>query len=445
MSALTALKTKVVDLMQFGRPKKPVIGEGMDLPSTAYQLSIFDRFLSYATSVIDPDEVLRRAGLTRTALRGLEYDDEISQAMEQRFDTLMARGWTLTSTKQKAPDASTGTGESEDDTNIAAVTHELTKVMHDLIVGLFHAIGFGYGVVELVYRAPYEKAPGDTLEFGLKKAVGVPFEYFDFKDMELWHRYPEWRPVDPRKFIYAVRRQSYRNQRGEALYSRLYWVWFFRTHGWQFWMKYLERCGVPFLVGKTEAADKNQAAQALFNAVQNAVVAIGPNDSVEALDFGRNPEIFTKFEEAIVRRIQKLILGQTLTSGIDGGSGNKALGEVHERVTERKVNGDIAMLLKPIQQVVDIICAMNGIERLLFSFNPPLRVNAEQATRDVNLKNAGIVVEFSPRYLQRSYGFKPEEIVAGDRNTKPLGATDVKGQNSGGGSGDNNQGNSNGK
>ena len=430
MSALTKFVQRTAEILQFGRPKKPIIGEGMDLPSTAYHLSVFDRFLSYATSTIDPDEVLRRAGLNRTALRGLEYDDEISQAMEQRFDTLMARGWTLTS-----PNATVKKGEDnktdEVDPNALAVTHELNKVFHELVSGLHPAIGFGYSVVEMVYRAPYEKAPGDTLEFGLKAAVAVPFEYFDFKDMTLWHRYPEWKPVDPRKFLWAVRRQSYRNQRGEALYSRLYWVWFFRTHGWQFWMKYLERCGVPFLIGKTEAADKNQAAQALFNAVQNAVLAIGPNDEVEALDFGRNPEIFTKFEEAIVRRIQKLVLGQTLTSGIDGGSGNKALGEVHERVTERKVNGDIAMIIKPIQQVVDILCAMNGIERLIFSFNPPARVNGEQATRDVALKNAGIVVEFSPGYLQRSYGFKPEEIIAGDKDTVPLGTTG-KGNNNNG-------------
>jgi len=419
---MNALVEGIKNVFQFGRPRKPVIGEGMDLPGSAYNLTVFNSFLMMATGGGETDEVLRRAGINRVGLRPLMFDDEISQAMEQRFDTLLARGWTLTG-KGTPSDSTTNEKDSAD------VGHELKKVFTDLVAGLHNAIGFGYSVVEIVYRSPHEKEPGDTLKFGLKNAVEIPFEFFDFKDGELWHRYPAWAPTDPRKFLHAVRKPSYRNPRGEALLSRLYWVWFFRTHGWQFWMKYLERCGVPFLVGKTQAADKIQAAQALYNAVQNAVIAIGPDDDVEALDFGRNPEIFTKFEEAIVRRIQKLILGQTLTSGIDGGSGNKALGEVHEKVTERKVDGDINMIRRPIQRVVDILCAMNNIERLEFNFNPSKQVNGEQAVRDVALKAAGIVVAFKPEYLQRSYGLRVSDFIAGDENTLPAGSTSGTGLN----------------
>ena len=400
------------NVVQFGRPAAAVIGDNMKLPSGAYGLQIAEQSISWLTQWVEPDEVLRKAGLTRAALRMLDYDDEIYQSMEQRFDTLMSRGYTL-STK-KDDESSKTQGE--------ALGHELNKVMGSMLYGLFRANAFGYSVLEIVYRAPYEKGIGDTLEFGLKQAIEVPFEWFDFKSTELWHRFPEWKPVDPRKFIYAVRKQSFRNPRGEPLYSRLYWVWFFRTHGWQFWMKYLERSGIPFLVGKTAAADKVQAAQALFNAVQNAVLAIGIDDDVKALEMGRNPAIFVEFEHAVVRRIEKLILGQTLTSGIDGGGGNRSLGEVHERVSERKTNSDIDMIRPAVQQVVDIICAMNNLERFIITFNPPMQVNKDQALRDVALKEAGIVIEFSPEYLQRSYGFKKGEIIAGDKDTLPLAA-----------------------
>lgn len=400
------------NVYQLGRPAAQAIGENMKLPSGAYDLTMAERSIAWLTQWVEPDEVLRKAGLTRAALRMLDYDDEIYQSMEQRFDTLMSRGWTL-STK-KDDEATKIQGE--------ALGHELMKVMGALLYGLFRANAFGYSVVEMVYRAPYEKQMGDTLEFGLKHAVEVPFEWFDFKGTELWHRFPEWAAVDPRKFIHAVRKPSFRNPRGEPLYSRLYWVWFFRTHGWQFWMKYLERSGIPFLVGKTAAADKVQAAQALFNAVQNAVLAIGPDDEVKALEMGRNPAIFTEFEHAVVRRIEKLILGQTLTSGIDGGGGNRSLGEVHERVSERKTNSDIDMILPGVQRVVDILCAMNSLERFRVTFNPPMQVNKDQALRDVALKEAGIVIEFSPEYLQRSYGYKKGEIIAGDKDTLPLAA-----------------------
>jgi hypothetical protein len=50
-----------------------------------------------------------------------------------------------------------------------------------------------------------------------------------------------------------VREPTYRQPYGRALYSQLYWPWFFRKMGWQFWMKFLERWGTPFLVGHTRA------------------------------------------------------------------------------------------------------------------------------------------------------------------------------------------------
>ena len=390
-----------------GRPRKAMIGEDMKLPATAWDVSVVDMSVRWMTGRFESDLVLQKAGIGRIGLRPMLFDDEISQCFEQRFDTLMARGYSLTCTDEAAAEK---------------VGAEVNKVYRDLMQGLFNALGYGYSVVEMVYRAPQDKMLPEELDYGLKKAVEVPFEWFDFVNDELNHKWPTMVPVDPRKFVYAVRQPSFRSPRGEALLSRLYWVWYFRTHGWQFWMKALERCGVPFLVGKTVAADKQAAATALYNAVQNAVLAIGPDDEVTALEMGKNADIFKAFDEATISRIQKMILGQPSTSGSSAGQGMK-VGEVHERTLERKVSNDAEMVTKGVQQVVDCITFMNGLPRCMFTINPPLYVNAQQATRDVALKGAGIIVEFSPEYLQRSYGLRKGEFIAGDKDTVPVGST----------------------
>jgi hypothetical protein len=58
----------------------------------------------------------------------------------------------------------------------------------------------------------------------------------------------------PEKYLIPVINPTYANPYGDALLSRLYWLWFFRTHGWQYWVQWLENFGAPFLVGKTSNA-----------------------------------------------------------------------------------------------------------------------------------------------------------------------------------------------
>ena len=65
-------------------------------------------------------------------------------------------------------------------------------------------------------------------------------------------------------------------------------------------------------------------------------------------------------ETASIRRIQKVILGQTLTSGTDGGSGNRALGGVHNDVRIDKRNSDIQLVTPTVQAMVDALLVWNG-------------------------------------------------------------------------------------
>jgi hypothetical protein len=144
-------------------------------------------------------------------------------------------------------------------------------------------------------------------------------------------------PTLPEKMFLTAHRQTYRNPYGEALYSRLYWPWFFRAHGWRFWVKWLERFGTPLLLGKTTSQVQGRG-DALADARARGA---GLRDRGRQRSNGdrRRSEggrgALRGVRARLCGRVQKLILGQTLTTDAGGSSGkmgSQALGNVHNEV-----------------------------------------------------------------------------------------------------------------
>ncbi|MDR2198606.1 MAG: DUF935 domain-containing protein [Deltaproteobacteria bacterium] len=123
--------------------------------------------------------------------------------------------------------------------------------------------------------------------------------------------------------------------------------------------------------------------------------------------------MYQEAEDMLVRRIEKLILGQTLTSGTDGGSGNRALGQVHNIVREDKVKSDIELVKSTVQNFVNACFFLNGFRgdppEVIFDDDRELAI--ERAKRDAILIQHGIVGGFSEDYLMDNYGFRPGEFT----------------------------------
>ena len=219
----------------------------------------------------------------------------------------------------------------------------------------------------------------------------------------------EGEEVDQRlKFIMTRNKATYANPYGDALLSRLYWPWFFRQNGWKFWGKFLERFGAPLLVGKS--TDPTAMVSALLRAHSQAVMGIDREDSVEAIGpaGGNNGAAFDQFETAVIRRIQKVVLGQTLTSGTDGGSGNRALGTVHNSVRADKLDSDISLVLPAIQKVVDALVALNNFKPIEAQYSTETALEESRALRDKDLFAVG--VRFNESYFQDNYGLTTEDF-----------------------------------
>lgn len=248
-----------------------------------------------------------------------------------------------------------------------------------------------------------------------------PFEWFipRLDGSVLYRSSKNWNgeETDPRKFFLTARNQTYRQPQGEAMFSRLYWPWLFRSQGWRFWIKRLERFGTPFMVGHT-AGDAKEMAEQLQLMVQNATIAVGLGDQVGIIETRAGGGDFEGFERVVCARIQKLILGQTLTTdsgGSSGNSGSYSLGQVHNEVRKDRRDSDVRMCTRTVQRMVDVIWALNGFPGISprFVMQDSTGLERDRAERDALLSNAKIV-RYTKPYLLRTYDFEEEDIIVDD-------------------------------
>lgn len=368
--------------------------------SMMYNDFALDKIFASLSNLPDPDAMLKKAGIRRERLRLMEYDDEITAALETRREAAISTPWRLEPSVGEATEF---------------VTEQIMQHSDSIMRGLWNAIPYGYSVVEIVYA----KLEGGRV--GLARCEEKPFEWFEPRqDGTLIYR-----PTDGSaettvdtdfKFVLARRNPTYRNPYGEALLSRIYWPWQFRHNAWRFWMQFLERFGDPLLLGKSN--DPAKMVEELQKLGVQSILAVGSNDELSAVAQAGSGE-FERVEGALARRIQKVILGQTLTSDI-GDSGSYAAAKVHDQVRQEKRQADIRLLQASMQRIVDALWRINnfGEEIPKFVLADVAGLEKDRAERDATLVGAGIV-QLTEDYILRVYDYDRGDIIIPKPGAKP--------------------------
>lgn len=342
----------------------------------------------------EPDEVLRKAGKDRTELRKVAADDEVATALDTRLAALVATPWRL--------EPATGPA-------VKFIWEQLERHATSIVEGAFSGLLYGYSVIERVY------ARRDDGKLVVVELDERPFDWFTVRrDGGLILRVGmalDEAPLDVvDKFILTRHRPSYRNPRGAALLSRLYWPWFLRSAGWRMWARFLERNASPLMVGMGN--NTKTLAEALAAAVNSGVLAIGKDEKVERLDAGARGEAYREFSDQVDRRIQKAVLGQTLTTDVRG-SGSYAAAKVHDLVRLDRRLADIRLVTPALQNYVNALMRYNfpGVAPPTVVLQDQAGLEAERAERDLKLAQTG-QVEFTEAYWLNRYDFEPGEIKA---------------------------------
>lgn len=367
-----------------------------------------DQFESFLYNYSSVDETLLRLNIERKDLSKLLDDDEITQTTDTRRDEVTSTPWQFEPVNHK---------------QIEFYIEQLSPRMDQILESMWQSVLFGINVQEVIF----EKPKGRVYE--IKDIVEKPFHWFSVtRDRRLMYRNTstgEYEPTMPVKFITTIRRGTYVNPMGDGILSRLYWPWFFRCNGWQYWMALLERFGLPFLIGTTREGKEpvtrkpytDIMMEVLDKARQGSAIAVDEHSKVQALETvsGANNNNFKDFENAITGRIQKVVLGQTMSSDIKD-RGSFAAARVGLKTVDLKRRTDIELLRRNFQLWLDEYHILNGFSGIApkLLMQDPAELQIDRAERDTVLYAMG--VRFTKEYVGPHYNLGDEEYEIVDQD-----------------------------
>jgi phage gp29-like protein len=386
-------------------PERPVYRPGLERVQAALTL------IHYLISQPDIDVALKKAGISRHQLSALESDDEVFQAMETRRDALVATPWRLEPNQTRAA---------------KFLTEALRPWLPALLAGAFKARSYGYSVQQVNYRQDADN------RIRIQNLWVCPMQWFtptftgDLLAREpLYiqdgtHQIPLAQSNEsvlakyPEMYLLTVCNGSYEQPYGEALLSRLYFPVTWRREGWALWLDFLANFGEPLIVGQT--LDYNAFVEAMHAQGLKSVVGFqadpGSDTKIQSIMHSQ-PGEFERLENALISRIQRLYLGQNLTSKVEGGS--FAAANVHNLVRLDKRNADVRMVSQTVQYLVNVLARLNGMDPPKFVMADETGLEAQRAERDATL-----VPVLSASQLRLAKGYFTDRYDYVDEDLEPV-------------------------
>ena len=360
----------------------------------------------------DPDPVLRKRGEDAAVLRELSADDQVTTAILSRKNRVL----NSTSFGFRAGSADGETPTPEAELVYRRLAQDIERAnLRTIITGILDAPFYGMAPLELIWEF------GDDW-WHLKDIVPRPYHWFGYDNQnkpffrgEQGFTCTEPRPLLPAKFIMVTHQATYDNPYGLRLLSRCLWPVAFKRGGLQFYAKFVERHGMPWVVGnappKATEADKRKMALDLASMVMNCVAALPAGSDIKFITpSGGQDLIHERFLTRQDKSISKLLMGQTLTIEMDGRNNSQAAATTHDDVAEGLAHSDKAMVIDAFNEIAWIYTQLNIGSKVyapLFSYDEPedLLVRAEL---DKKLYEMG--VEFTAEHFTDNYNLKSTEF-----------------------------------
>jgi phage gp29-like protein len=169
--------------------------------------------------------------------------------------------------------------------------------------------------------------------------------------------------LGPYKWLVTRHMPSHDNPYGVALFSSCFWPNVFKHSGLRYYVKFCEKYGIPWAVGKypegTPKEQQDALADALARMIEDAVAAIPDSGKVELIEASSSGEVV---HERLIHicntEMSKALTSQTLATEIQG-QGSRAAAETH-RGREMAVNeSDRAIIEDTMNELLGWITELN--------------------------------------------------------------------------------------
>ncbi|MEX2155102.1 MAG: DUF935 domain-containing protein [Gemmatimonadaceae bacterium] len=118
------------------------------------------------------------------------------------------------------------------------------------------------------------------------------------------------------------------------------WVWLFKNFSLKNWVAFGEIFGQPYRVGKYHPSatvdDKAALLRAVASIGSDAAAIVPESMMIEFIEAEKSGsiDVYDRFSRFLDEQVSKGVLGQTLTTEVTQGGGNRALGQVHANVAQ---------------------------------------------------------------------------------------------------------------
>ncbi len=358
----------------------------------------------------NPDVILRTIGNRISKLTELRVDTHLSSIIQSRKSGVLSLEWELLHNDDS----------QVQNTFIQDIFNNLD--MNKIISEMLETPLYGYKFLEIVW----EYRNGYYIPINV---IGKPCEWFTFDNNNVgyFNRNDGVKIfASNMKFLILQNNASYDNPYGEALLSKCFWPIVFKKDVVKYWQVYIEKYGIPFMVGEMDdISDDNDALNNFMADLdelrRDGIIVIKKGQTVNQFDVTKANSA-AMFEAAIHfhnSELSKAILSQTLTTE-QGKTGSYAMSQTHLQVRSDVVDADKKIIESAFNELIKKIYYINFNQSKdipKFRMFQQEDVDKALAERDAILKTLG--VEFNKDYITTNYGIKEEhfEIV---KATQPM-------------------------
>lgn len=369
-------------------------------------------FFSNGSFLSNPDPILRKAGKEISAYKEIKTDSHVKACIRSRKAGAKSMLWDIDRGKSKSKHAKF----------IKQIFEKLP--IYKIIDDILEAPLFGYKPIE-VYWAKETIANKECII--PTKIQGKPIDWFVFGDSgQLLFKSKDnflGEEVPNKKFLVPKQEDTDDNPYGFPDLSLCFWYYTFKKGGLRFWLQFIEKYGMPFLIGKTprgsDPVENNELLQNLEEMIQDAVAVIPDDSSVELMESAKasSSQVYKEFLFFLNSEVSKAILGQTLTTEIQD-KGTYGAAKVHLKVRDDIIMSDVKLVEETFNQLIEWIIELNygvvdEIPRFILFREQDIDLNLAQ--RDKIITDMGF--SFSPEYMTRSYFLQDGDISPKETNT----------------------------
>ncbi len=372
-------------------------------------------FYNIGMALPNPDPVLKKLGKDISVYTDMLSDGFLGGCVTSRKASVKSLEWEIDRGKAKSRQAK-----------------DIQKIFVDLdidrIVGeMLNAVQFGYQPMEVMLNRG--SGTGDRGPVGYiypADIVGKPQRWFVYDELneprfKTKTNQDPGEALPPKKFLFCRYEPTYENPYGFAVLSRCFWPLTFKKGGYKFWVKFAEKYGMPWPVGKLprglDPTEYDALADILEQMVQDGLAVIPDDSSVEILvaeGKGASGNIYGDMIESCKTEISIAILGQNLTTEVKGGS--LAATQGHMQVRDDIRAGDQKIPEWAFNELIKWIYEWNYSERVSehpkFYFYEEEDVDTALAERDdkltVSMEKSGY--KLTKKYYMKGYGLEEEDI-----------------------------------